>query len=42
MIIALGREIGFPFQVWDAEKQQRFKCESNEPIRELDIPALLQ
>ena len=38
MVIALGSEIGLPFQVWDAEKQRWFKSESNEPIRDRDIP----
>lgn len=38
MVIALGSEIGLPFQVWNAEKQRWFKSESNEPIRDRDIP----
>ena len=35
MVIALGSEIGLPFQVWHDEKQQWFKSESNEPIRSI-------
>ena len=38
MVIALGSEIGLPFQVWHDEKQQWFKSESNEPIRDRNIP----
>lgn len=38
MVIALGSEIGIPFQVWHDEKQQWFKSESNEPIRDRDKP----
>ena len=38
MVITLGSEIGLPFQVWHEEKQQWIKCESNNPIRDRDIP----
>lgn len=38
MIIALGSEIGLPFQVWHDEKQQWFKSESNTPICDRDKP----
>ena len=38
MVIALGSEIGLPFQVWHDEKQQWFKSESDTPIRDRDIP----
>lgn len=38
MVIALGSEIGLPFQVWHEEKQQWIKCESDTPIRDRDMP----
>ena len=38
MVITLGSEIGLPFQVWHEEKQQWIKCESNDPIRDRDVP----
>ena len=38
MVIALGSEIGLPFQVWHDEKQQWFKSESDTPIRDRDVP----
>lgn len=38
MVIALGSEIGIPFRVWHEEKQQWIKCESDNPIRDRDVP----
>lgn len=38
MVIALGSEIGLPYQVWHEEKQQWIKCESDNPIRDRDVP----
>lgn len=37
MVIALGSEIGIPFQVWHDEKQQWFKSESYDPLYEIAI-----
>lgn len=38
MVISLGSKIGIPYLVWHAEKQQWFKCESNDPIHDRDVP----
>lgn len=38
MVIYLGSEIGLPFRVWHAEKQEWIKCESTDPIRDRDVP----
>lgn len=38
MVIYLGSEIGLPFQVWHAEKQEWIKCESTDPIRDRNVP----
>ena len=38
MIISLGSEIGLSFQVWNDEKQQWFKSESDDPIRDRNMP----
>ena len=38
MVISLGSEIGIPFRVWHAEKQEWIKNESTAPIRDRDVP----
>ena len=38
MVIYLGSEIGIPFRVWHAEKQEWIKNESTDPIRDRDVP----
>ena len=38
MVIHLGSEIGIPFRVWHAEKQEWIKCESTDPIRDRNVP----
>ena len=38
MIFSLGSEIGIPYLVWHAEKQQWIKCESSDPIRDRNVP----
>ena len=38
MVIYLGSEIGIPFRVWHAEKQEWIKCESSDPIRDRNVP----
>lgn len=37
MVIYLGSEIGIPFRVWHAEKQEWIKTESTDPIRDRDV-----